>query len=481
MRRSRLVVLGMVAALATAACGSRTTDAQKLEALGSSGRNGVGAGGEQLTGGEGATGSDTGLAAGATGAGSTGGGAGGGAAGNKAGTAAAAAGGRFSGDNGGATDIGVTPKSITVSNVSILTGPVPGLFAGAFNGTDAFFAYQNSQGGVYGRQLKALPRDDQFDCGQDKTITETDIPKVFAFVGGFTLFDNCGAQALQANPGVPDIHNALSIDAAHLANNFSPQPLRTGADTGPFNYFKAKQPGAIGAVGSLVGDVQSAKDAWVGIKGTMESLGYKYVYDELYSPTQTDFTADIVQMRSKGVKTLVLVSADVKGIARIAQQAKQQNFHPDLTILGASAYDPQLIPLGTADALEGMHVYLPTAMYLGEDRGANKEVDLFLTWLKKTHPDANPDLFTAYGWASARLFVQALQAAGPQAKRSTLLAALKSIHQFDSNGLLQAGDPAGKNPGVCYVIADIKGGKFVRAPDSASGYRCDGNYNLVKP
>src|SRR5438270_559337 len=331
------------------------------------------------------------------------------------------------------------------------------------------------------QKLEALPRDDQFDCGQDKTITETDIPKVFAFVGGFTLFDNCGAQALQANPGVPDIHNALSIDAAHLANNFSPQPLRTGADTGPFNYFKAKQPGAIGAVGSLVGDVQSAKDAWVGIKGTMESLGYKFVYDELYSPTQTDFTADIVQMRSKGVKTLVLVAADVKGIARIAQQAKQQNFHPELTILGASAYDPQLIPLGTADALEGVHVYLPTAMYLGEDRASNAEVNLFLTWLKKTHPSANPDLFTAYGWASARLFAQALQAAGPQAKRATLIAALKNIHQFDGDGMYPVGDPAGKGPPVCYLIVRVQGGQFTRVDDPPNGFRCDGQYQLVQP
>jgi ABC-type branched-subunit amino acid transport system substrate-binding protein len=465
-----------------AACGSRTTQAQKLEALGSGRNGGAGAGNENLTGTEGGnTGTDSGVAAGATG-GPTAGAVTGGAANNKTGGAATnVAKGGFSGDNGGSTDVGVTGNSITVSNVSILTGPVPGLFAGAFNGTDAFFQYQNSQGGVYGRQLKVLPRDDQFDCGQNKTLTESDIPKVFAFVGSFSLFDNCGAQPLGANPGVPDVHNALSVDAAHLANNFSPQPLRTGAATGPFLYFKAKQPAAIGASGSLVGDVQAAKDSWVGIKGTMESLGYKFVYDELYSPTQTDFTADIVRMRQAGVKTLVLVAADVKGIARIAQQAKQQNFHPDLTILGASAYDPQLIPLGTADALEGMHVYLPTAMYLGEDRAANKEVDLFLTWLKKTHPSANADLFTVYGWASARMFVQALQAAGPQAKRATLIAALKNIHQFDSNGILQAGDPAGKTPGACYVIADIKGGKFVRAPDSASGFRCDGNYNLVKP
>jgi ABC-type branched-subunit amino acid transport system substrate-binding protein len=484
MRRSRLVVLGLVLALAAAGCGSRTTRAQKLEALGAGRNGGTGAGTQSLLGGDNGGGStDNGSAAGAGGATSSGGSATGAASSggsSSGGSNAGAAKGGFSGDNGGSTDVGVTGNSITVSNVSILTGPVPGLFAGAFNGTDAYFQYVNSQGGVYGRQLKVLPRDDQFDCGQNKTLTESDIPKVFAFVGSFSLYDNCGAQVLAAHPDVPDVHNALSIDAAHLANNYSPQPLRTGAPTGPFDYFKAKQPGAISKTGSLVGDVQSAKDAWVGIKGTMQKEGYGFVYDQLYSPTQTDFTADIVSMRSAGVQTLVLVSADVKGIARIAQQAQQQNWHPQLTILGASAYDPQLIPLAGADALEGMHVYLPTAMYLGEDRGVNAEVNLFLTWLKKTHPSANPDLFTVYGWTSARLFVQALQAAGPQAKRATLIGALKNIHQFDSNGILGPGDPAGKGPDKCYVIVDIKGGKFVRASDSASGYRCDGVYNFVQ-
>src|SRR5581483_8811630 len=145
MRRSRLVVLGVVLALAMAACGSRTTAAQKLEALGA-GRNGNGgASNENLAGSEGGGGATGGAAAGKSSAA-------GGASGKSA----------FSGDNGGSTDVGVTGNSITVSNVSILTGPVPGLFAGAFNGTDAYFQYINSQGGVYGRQLKVLPRDDQF-------------------------------------------------------------------------------------------------------------------------------------------------------------------------------------------------------------------------------------------------------------------------------------------------------------------------------
>ena len=81
-----------------------------------------------------------------------------------------------------------------------------------------------------------------------------------------------------------------------------------------------------------------------------------------------------------------------------------------------------------------------------------------------------------YGWASARLFVQALQAAGPKATRASLLAALRGTHQFDDNGLLAPGDPAGKGPPHCYILAQVHGGKFARLDSPPPGYRCDGTY-----
>jgi ABC-type branched-subunit amino acid transport system substrate-binding protein len=379
------------------------------------------------------------------------------------------------GGNGGTTDIGVTGNSITLGNISTLTGPVPGLFAGAVNGTDAFFAYQNSQGGVFGRQLKLNASDDQFDCGQNRGNTQSDMGKDFAFVGSFSLFDNCGAQVMGQNPGVSDVHVALSKDAQAEANGFSPSPLRNGAATGPFQYVKAQHPDAIASAGSLVGDVQSAKDAWVGEKATMESLGYHFNYERVYEPTETDFTADIVQLKSKGVKTVVLIAADVKGIARIQQAAQQQNWRPEVWLLGASAYDSTFIPLA-GSAAEGSLIYLPTAMYLGEDSGPVPEVGLFQTWMHRTHPDANADLFAAYGWSSARLFVQALQAAGPRATRPSLQAALKSIHQFTANNFLAPGDPAGKGPPVCYLMVKVSGGHFFRVDDPPNAYRCDGSY-----
>ena len=490
--RSRTAAVLVGVALMAAACGARANRSQVSAAArlygGGAGGGGLAPGQAGADSGGGAGGGGGALSPGQApaGAGSGGAGAATGAAAS-AGGAAGAGGGPGStlppGGNGGATDVGVTGNSVTVANISILTGPVPGLFAGAVNGTDAFLQYQNSLGGVFGRRLNLAAADDQFDCGQNKALTESYLPKAFAFVGSFSLFDNCGAQVISANPGVPDVHNALALDAQKEPNNFSSQPIRQGSALGPIDYFKAQSPGAVTAAASLIGDVQSAKDAWVGERAAMVHEGYQFSYERIYEPTETDFTADVVQMRAKGVKLLILIAADVKSIARIESAAAQQNFHPQITALGASAYDPQLIPLAGAQSLEGVYLYLPSALYLGEDRGTNKEVDLFLTWLKRTHPNANADLFTAYGWASARLFVEALQAAGQanggKATRAGVLAALKNIHKFDSNGLLASGDPAGKGPPTCYVIIKIQGGKFVRVDDPPGGFRCDGTYFLA--
>jgi ABC-type branched-subunit amino acid transport system substrate-binding protein len=482
-RPAGALALAIALAMVAGACGSRANEAQVNEALGRIGssrtagltagdRGGTGdAAGAGLDAATTDTATDTGGdAATASNAGATGGGA---AATNTAGGAGDPTSAAPAGGNGGATDVGVTADSITVANISILTGPVPGLFAGAAYGTDAFLAYQNSQGGVFGRKLKLLVGDDQFDCGRNRAITEQYASKAFAFVGGFTLYDNCGAEYLSKHPEVPDVHNALARDAGKLPNNFSPSPVRAGAATGPFLYAKSKAPDAVGATASLVGDVQSAKDAWVGQKYVLQQLGYNIKYERLYSPTETDFTSDIVRMRTGGIKTLVLIAADAKSIARILAAADQQGFKPEITLVGASGYDQQVLKLASAKALEGVMLYLPTAMYLGEDN--QPEVQLFLSWLKKTHPSASADLFTVYGWASARLFVQALQAAGPMATRAGILASLKKIDDFDSNGLLAKTGPASKRPATCYAMITIHNGKYQRL-DPASGYRCDGQY-----
>jgi ABC-type branched-subunit amino acid transport system substrate-binding protein len=370
---------------------------------------------------------------------------------------------------------GVTSKQVTLANVSILSGPVPGLFEGAPYGTQAFFAYVNSKGGVYGRKLVLKTGDDGFSCANNQSETASYLHEAFAFVGSFSLFDNCGARSISTVGDLPDVHEALDPTAQAIANNFSPQPVGTGWRTGPLVYYRRRYPSAVTHVGALVSNVASAVSAFNGYQATAKSLGYKVVYTRDTNPLETDFTSDIIRMRSAGVQFLVLF-LDINSIARVLNAAQQQGWHPRVVTSAGQLYDKRLFKVADSGAANGALNDQTVAMYQGEDRSSSPEVNLFLTWLGRTHPGFTPDIYTVYGWASARLFVQALRAAGPSPTRAAVMSALREISSFDSNGLIAPDNPARKVPPTCWMLAVAGQNGFRRVSPRGSGFRCDGTY-----
>ncbi|MEI6454208.1 MAG: hypothetical protein WCO31_06400, partial [Actinomycetes bacterium] len=67
-----------------------------------------------------------------------------------------------------------------------------------------------------------------------------------------------------------------------------------------------------------------------------------------------------------------------------------------------------------------------------------------------------------FGWASAQLFAQALAKTGKHPTRGALLAQLKKVKVFDASGLIAPSNPAEKIPPNCYLLAQVRKGKFVR-------------------
>ncbi|MHB8669144.1 MAG: ABC transporter substrate-binding protein [Acidimicrobiales bacterium] len=377
--------------------------------------------------------------------------------------------------NGGSTDVGVSADSILLGNVSTLTGPVPGLFKGAVVGTQAFLAYQNSLGGVYGRRLNLKVGDDALDDGEHRNQVVNLIPQVFAFVGSFSVFDDAGTEEM-SRTNVPDVGVGLSPQRFALKNNFSIAPIAPGAERGPLNYFKARfGPSVTSRVGSIYADVPSSVAAYRGLKTAMLSVGYQFVYERKYEATESDFTADIVRMRQAGVKEIVM-QADVATIARVAKASAQQGFSVPLANYGATAYDRAFLTQA-GPAAEGAEWNQNIALYQGEDAATVPEVQLMDTWIQRVSPGSSADLFTLYGWASARLFVQALVAAGPRATRDSTLNALRHIDDFDGNGILAPAGPASKRPPTCFLVIKVHAGHFTRVDPPGRGFRCnDGGY-----
>ena len=346
--------------LVTAGCGARLTKAQLAKAAGSGQNVSAGASGAD----EGAAvGGDQGTAGGAGSAGGTGGAAGaaGAAAGKSSGGGPAQGAASACGSNGGNTDVGVTADKITLGNVSLLTGPVPGLFRGAVSGTRAFFEYQNSLGGVCGRKLALDARDDQFDANQNKAQYQDLMGKAFGFVGSFSVVDQSGSAVIGSKPDVPDVAYALSKEHFNLPNNFSPQPLPPGWRLGSLNYFKQKfGPDVITKMAIFVENAQSAKDAATGEQKAAESVGYKFVYNRTIEPTEANFSSDVVAMQQRGVKG-IMMAGEVGPFVRMAKAMKQLDGRFDAGPAGASIPLPSKLSIFFSSAVTPPRVGLGPA------------------------------------------------------------------------------------------------------------------------
>jgi ABC-type branched-subunit amino acid transport system substrate-binding protein len=490
LKPAALVVLGL---LVVTACGSRADDALRNQARQAQLSQGGGGGGTGLT--SGGSGGSTG---GATGVGATGG------SGTTGGTGTAATGatgttggtsgggttagtGAFSGDNFGATDTGVTGNSISVGIIADLSGPVGGLFQGAVRGTQAYIAKVNAEGGVYGRQLKLDVGDSQLDCGQYKSQTQAKVEKDFALVGSFSLYDSCGVDVLKAHPKVSDIHSALSTSAQQVNNNFSVAPLGSGWRSGPLTYYKKKFGDAWQHIGSIYAGVGGGRETWVAAKAVIQKPGQPWTghvdYDAAYQPTDTDFTAEVIRMDRRGVKMIYMIAGDNAGDANVLHAVRQQASSRGWPVVfGGSAYDREFLTRAKTDlAASGVGPTFEDQQYAlffnSGDAAAIPAVKEFQTWYDRVTGGASPDLFAAYGWSSAELFVKALKAAGPKAKRDTLFTELKKIHRFDAGGLLAPADPASNKPGNCWVFTQASTKAEWARLDSPKGtFRCDGPY-----
>lgn len=377
---------------------------------------------------------------------------------------------------------GITSSSVTVGNVSTLA--LGGLFKGAVVGAQAYADYVNSTGGVNGRKIKIDSADDGFTGATNKQATQAAVTKDFALVGSFSLEDSYGGAVLAANPGMPDVANVLDTTTGALPNVYSSVPLNGGWQEGELQYFKKKFPTDVTAVGAMVASLPSAQVDWAGEKYVMQKVGYKIAYEANYGVANTDFTSNVIAMKNAGVKILFVDSMAETYASALLKDLVQQNFHP-VVVLGAATYTPKLVPdSGGQAAVNGSYFAMSTTLYQGQDASQVRAVSSFLHWVNLASPGFAPDLFTLYGWLSAQLFAQALQNAGTNPSRGSLLAQLGKITTFDGNHLIGPNNPAAKAVGNCYLVGQVVKGEFQRLDDppvssSTHGFRCD--YSYVTP
>jgi ABC-type branched-subunit amino acid transport system substrate-binding protein len=368
---------------------------------------------------------------------------------------------------------GITAKTVTVGSISDISAPVPGLFEGAKIGTEAYFAYINSQGGVNGRKLVLNATDSAFSSGTVANEAASIAKDDFAFVGGFSLLDGAEKSAIDGGK-VPVVTQVLTPSLFEDPNVYSAVPMVNNGDiSGPFKWLKSKYPQNVKALG-MIGDNSTASVVSVEqtYRAMTESLGYKWIYSRDASFTESNFLPDIIKMKNLGVKLVFLPTQQGSYVVNIAQEMKQEGLDA-LLVSGTNAYEKNFEPgaAGNGTLITGVY-----ALYMGEDSKNVPAVATFDKWAKKVDPSTQLDIYTLDAWINAQLFVQALKKAGANPTRGSLDAQLDKITAFNASGLISTQNPAQKIPGQCWLVAQYENGKWSRIkPDPKSGFVCSPN------
>jgi len=393
---------------------------------------------------------------------------------------------------GGATEIGVTDKTISIAVIADVDNSLaPNAFKGIVDGAQAGAKYVNANGGVAGRTLKVDFIDSHLNpndtrnaiitaCGQDLSMVST----ATALFTGLEDLTGCKDKAGQAT-GLPDIGSIVlgtpqacaptsfpvipsMIDCSTVGKN--PQTYRT--NQGVFKYLSKQHKGGLkgpfikssdspDAARSTDSLADAAKNAGIDVT-SMPSLSN--------SSPQSAFTPVVTQMKQDG-DNWSDNGLTTPGAVLLRQEAALQGVDSNSVVwqCTSACYDQKQMA-AAGDAMNGEYVdlgFLPFA-----EAKSNQTLAGYLKYIGKDNASA----FGVYGFEAVLAFKEAADTANKSTgglTRASLLTALKGLTSFNAGGMTGTVNIGGKVPSSCFMVVQWQGGKFNRVyPKKAGTFDC---------
>jgi branched-chain amino acid transport system substrate-binding protein len=369
-------------------------------------------------------------------------------------------------------DDGVTDKSIKIGFVYTATGVAASISKTGLIGFQARIDRENAKGGVNGRKIEVVSRDDQ-SSGANLTVTQDLVENqgVFAVVNespfAFVSY------RWNLDHGVPFI--GAGTDGTYYLQKGNEDLMSSSGNAQPFGdtiydtpakamkMLGATKAGAV-AYGQASASVSTAK-AFMNYAVPDQGLKPVYTNTSVDFGTQ-DVSPIVLGIKNSGANAVYLPMAAATNIA-VAQGLQQNNVPMKATLLG-TGYGQDFLDSPAAKTADSAYVF--TLGYKPVEL-KDKETKRFQSDLKKYQQYTGiPDFGIYAGYILGEYTILALQKAGNPPTRQGLIDGAKSLTTYDQAGL--ACQPVDINPADrnktpatgCGYFVQVKNGKFVPFP-----------------
>jgi branched-chain amino acid transport system substrate-binding protein len=365
-----------------------------------------------------------------------------------------------------ASDVGITETTVKVGAHFPLTGVASPGYADIPTGAKAYFDFVNAAGGVNGRQIEYVYKDDAYNPTQTSQVTNELVlqDEIFAMLGGLGTPTHSAVVDFLNSEGVPDLFvssgSLLWDQPQQNPNTFGWQPDYEVEGKILAQYIAQNFPQA--KVGLFVQDDDFGRD---GEKGAREYLEAQIVDVQRYTPGNTDIAPQIAALQAAGAD--LVIGFAVPSYTALSQlNALRLNYKPqwaysnvgaDLSLVGSLLARFSEGAVTDAGLLEGT---LSTSYLPNVANADDPWVQLFQRVWDANGGEGELNNFRIYGMSQAYTFVSALQAAGPNPTREGLVKAVESAgSQFEGPWLAPFRFSADKHGGIAGVAVNkITGG-----------------------
>jgi branched-chain amino acid transport system substrate-binding protein len=330
-----------------------------------------------------------------------------------------------------AAEVGVSSEMILFGQAAALEGPSSALGQGMRQGILAAFEEINAKGGVHGRRLKLVSRDDGYD--PDRSVTATtkliEEDKVFALIGAVGTPTTMATVPIASALDIPFIGPFTGAAFLRTAEYHNVVNIRASYGAEAEAWIKhLTEDLHLSRIAIFYQDDAFGRDGLAGVKAALARRALELVAEGTFERNTKAVGAALRAIKRADPEAVVMVGT-YGPCAAFIRLAHAGGLHPTFVSVSFVGADALARELGA----EGAGVIVSQVVPFPWDRSLKLVAD-YQAAIKALDGSLGPGFVSLEGYLSGRLAAAALEAAGPNPTREALLQAIGDTGHFDIGG-----------------------------------------------